>query len=133
MPEFLHIAAFWAVVVVATRLAVCFPQSLLARVLFSRHGPVPIRGESQADYFLRCARFFANWFGQAVMLFITGWAVLQWNAALAGSLYFLVLWAVVVPVLGGVALLAALFAIGRTLWARSGRTSGKRRRGPGLA
>lgn len=124
MPELFHIAAFWVVLVVAIRLAVCFPRSLLARFLFSRHGPLPVRGESQADYFLRCARFGAGWFAQAAGMFVAGWAALQWDASLADSLYFLVLWTAVVPVLGGVALLAALFAFGRSLWARwSGRAS----------
>ena len=124
MSEFLHIAAFWVVLVVAIRLAVCFPQSLLARFLFSRHGPLPVRGESQADYFLRCARFCAQWFAQAAVLFVAGWVALQWDASLADSLYFLVLWTVVVPVLGGTALLAALCALGRSLWARwTGRAS----------
>jgi len=114
-PELLHIATFWAVVVLAIRLAVCFPQSLLARILFSRHGPVRARHESQADYFLRCARFAGSWSMQAGFLFIVGWAVVQWDASLLDSLYFLVLWAVVVPAVGSVALLAALFATGRWL------------------
>jgi hypothetical protein len=116
MPELLHIAAFWAVVVVVIRLAVCFPQSLLARFLFSHHGPLPVRGESQAAYFLRCARFDASWFMQAVFLFVVGWVALQWDASPVNSLFFLVLWAVVVPALGGVALLAAIFAVGRSIW-----------------
>ena len=118
MPELFHIAAFWAIVVVAIRLAVCFPRSILARILFSHHGPLPVRGESQADYFLRSARFAGSWLMQAGFLLIVGWAGIQWEASLLDSLYFLVLWAVVVPVLGSVALLAALFAVGRSLWTR---------------
>ena len=55
---------------------------------------------------------------QAGFLLIVGWAGIQWEASLLDSLYFLVLWAVVVPVLGSVALLAALFAVGRSLWTR---------------
>jgi hypothetical protein len=118
MPEFVHIAAFWAVVVVAIRLAVCFPQSMLARFLFSHHGPRPVRDESQAGYFLRCARFAGSWLMQAGFLLLAGWVGIQWDPSLLDSLYFVVLWAVVVPVLGGMALLAALFAVGRSLWAR---------------
>ena len=121
MSEILRIAAFWVVVVVAIRVAVCFPQSLLARCLFSHHGPLPVRGESQADYLLRCARFGAGWFAQAAVLFVAGGVALQWNASLADSLYFLVLWTVVVPALGGMALLASLFAFGRSLCARWSR------------
>jgi hypothetical protein len=118
MPELFHIAAFWAVVVVAIRLAVCFPQSMLARFLFSHHGPRPVRGESQADYFLRCARFAWGWLMQAGFLLLIGWVGIQWDPSLLDSLYLIVLWAVVVPVLGTMAMLAALFAVGRSLWAR---------------
>lgn len=124
MRELVHIAAFWVVVVVAIRVAVCFPHSLPACILFSRLGPLPLRGEPQALYLLRCARFGGSWFLQAVVLFGAGWVALRWDASLADSLFFLVLWAVVVPLLGGVALVAALFARGRSVWARRfGRAS----------
>jgi hypothetical protein len=118
MLELFHIAAFWAVVVVVIRLAVCFPQSILARFLFSHHGPLPVRGESPADYFLRCARFAGGWSLQAGFLLFVGWACIQWDPSLLDSLCFVVLWAVVIPVLGSMALLAALFAVCRSLWAR---------------
>jgi len=128
MRELLHIAAFWVVVVVAIRVAVCFPHSLPARILFWRLGPLPLRGEPQALYLLRCARFGGSWFLQAALLFGIGWVVLRWDASLADSLFFLVLWAVVVPLLGGVALVTALFALGRAVWAwrfgRGGSASG---------
>jgi hypothetical protein len=124
MHELLHIAAFWVVVVVAIRVAVCFPQSLPARILFSRLGPLPLHGEPQAHYLLRCARFGGSWFLQAVILFGVGGVALHWDASLVDSLSFLVLWAVVVPVVGGLALMAALFAFGRSLWVwRFGRGS----------
>jgi hypothetical protein len=118
MRELLHIAAFWVVVVVAIRVAVCFPHSVPARILFSRLGPLPLRGEPQAHYLLRCARFGGSWFLQAVVLFGLGGVALGWDASLADSSFFLVLWAVVVPLLGGGALVAALFALGRAIWAR---------------
>jgi hypothetical protein len=50
---------------------------------------------------------------QAAFLFVAGWVALGWDASLADSLFFLVLWAVVIPVLGGVALLASLWALVR--------------------
>ena len=118
MSQFLHIAVFWVVLVIAIRIAVCLPQSLLARVLFSQHGPVALRGESKAEYLLRCARFRASWFLQAVFLFVAGWVALRWDATLTDSLFFLVSWAAVIPLLGVSALVGALFAVGRSLWAR---------------
>ena len=118
MRQLFHIAAFWVVVVVAIRAAVCFPHCLLARIFFSQFGPVPIRGEAKSSYLLRCARFGGSWFMQASFLFVVGWVALDWNASLADSLYFLVLWAVTIPVLGGVALLASLWALARSLWVR---------------
>jgi hypothetical protein len=61
---------------------------------------------------------------QAVVVFGVGWVALRWDAALADSLSFLVLWAVVVPLLAAVALVATLFALGRSVWARRfGRAS----------
>ena len=126
MRQLLHIALFWAVVVVAIRAAVCFPHSMLARILFWRHGPDAIRGESESDYLLRCARYSASWFLQAVFFFVVGWVALRWDVSLVDSLFFLVLWAVVVPILGGVAFLAALFAFGRSIWVRRfGRSRAK--------
>jgi hypothetical protein len=104
--------------VVTIRLAVCFPHSLLARIYFAQFGPEPILGETKSDYLLRCARFSGSWFMQAALLFVVGWFALGWDASLADSLYFLVLWAVVIPVLGGVALLASLWALARLLWVR---------------
>ena len=118
MRQLFHIAAFWVVVVVTIRLAVCFPRSLLARIFFSEFGPTPIRGEAKSDYLLRCARFACSWSMQAAFLFVVGWVALDWDASLADSFYFLVLWAVTIPVLGGIALLASLWALGRSLWTR---------------
>ena len=124
MRQFFYIAAFWVVVVVTIRLAVCFPRSLLARVYFSEFGPAPIRGETKSDYLLRCVRFGGGWFIQALFLFVVGWIALGWQASLADSLYFLVLWAVIIPVLGSVALLGSLWALARLLWIR--RSGGAR-------
>ena len=118
MRQFFYIAAFWVVVVVTIRLAVCFPKSLLARVYFAEFWPAPIRGETRPDYHLRCVRFGGSWFIQASILFVVGWIALGWEASLADSLYFLVLWAVIIPALGGVAFLGSLWALARWLWIR---------------
>jgi hypothetical protein len=118
MRQLLHIAAFWVAMIVAIRVAVCLPRSLLARILFSRFGPVPIRDEPKSDYLLRCARFGGSWFMQAAFFFVAGWVALRWDTSLADSLFFLVLWAVVIPVLGGVALLSSVWALVHSLWVR---------------
>jgi hypothetical protein len=118
MRQLFYIVAFWIVVVVTIRLAVSFPRSLLARVLFTEFGPTPLRGEPKSDYLLRCARFGGSWFVQALNLFVVGWIALSWNVALADSLYFLVLWAVVIPLVGSGALLVSLCALSRCLWLR---------------
>jgi hypothetical protein len=111
MRQLFFIVAFWIVVVVAMRLAVSFPRSLLARVFFTPFGPEPRRGEPRSDYLLRCARFGV------------GWIALEWNASLAESLFFMVLWAVVTPLLGAGALVVSIYALCRCFWIRSfGRT-----------
>ena len=123
MRQLFFIVAFWIVVVVAMRLAVSFPRSLLARVFFTTFGPEPILGETKANYLLRCARFGASWFAQSLVLFAAGWLYLAWQPALADSLFFMVLWAVVIPLLGGAALIVSLCTLSRGLWIRSfGRT-----------
>ena len=118
MRQLLHIAAFWVAMIVAIRVAVCFPGSLLARIFFSTFGPVPIRGEPKSAYLLRCARFGGSWFMQGAFLFVAGWVALKWDTSLADSLFFLVLWAVVIPVLGSVAFLASAWALAHSLWVR---------------
>ena len=123
MRQLFFIVAFWIVVVVAMRLAVSFPRSLLARIFFTPFGPEPVRGEAKSEYLLRCARFGALWFAQSLALFAAGWLALEWRPMLADSLFFMVLWAVVIPLLGGAALVVSLCTLSRCLWIRSlGRT-----------
>jgi hypothetical protein len=119
MRQLFFIVAFWILVVVAMKLAVSFPRSLLARVFFTPFGPAPLRGEARPDYLLRCARFAGSWSAQSFVLFAAGWLALTWFPALAASLFFLVLWAVVVPLLGGGSLVVALYALLRCAWIRS--------------
>jgi hypothetical protein len=123
MRQIFYIAAFWVVVIVTIRLAVCFPRSLLARVLFMRHGPERERGEDASAYFLRCARFHAGWCAQAALVFAVGGVAVAWDPLLQHSVYFLALWAVVVPVLGACELLAAMVSLARAWWLR--RLKGK--------
>ena len=118
MRQIVQIAASWVVVIVAIRLAVCFPHSLLAHVLFSHIGPLRERDESESHYLLRWVRFGMNWFIQAASLFIAGWVALQWEPGLFESLPFAVLWAVVVPLLGLGASIVSLMALARLAWVR---------------
>src|SRR4030095_2230397 len=121
MRQLFFIVAFWIVVVVAMRLAVSFPRSLLARVFFTTFGPEPIPGEAKFHYLLRCARFGGSWFAQSLVLFGAGWLAIEWQPTLADSLFFMVLWAVVIPLLGGAALTVSLCTLSRCLWIRSSR------------
>ena len=116
MRQIVHLAAFWVVVIVAIRLAVCFPQSLLAQVFFSRIGPIRERDESEPHYLLRWACFGTSWFMQAALLFVVGWAALQVDASLFESLVFAVLWVVVGPLFAAGALLVVLLALARLAW-----------------
>lgn len=118
MEQLLHIALFWIAVVVIIRAAVWFPDSLLARVLFWRIDPAPLRGEPEHEYLLRSARFAASWFLQAAVLLVVGRVALAWDPSLVDSPVFLLFWAVVIPALGTATLLAALFAAVRAFWRR---------------
>jgi hypothetical protein len=82
-----------------------------------------MRGETKPDYLLRCARFAGSWLVQSLVLFAVGWLALERVPALVNSLFFMVLWAVVIPLLGAGALAVMLYAVLRWLWIRSsGRT-----------
>jgi hypothetical protein len=131
MRYFFDIMVFWAVVIVAIRVLVHFPNSVLARVVFSQQGPLPIRGESRSGYFLRWAAFWRGWLVQALCLFGAGWVALRWEASLGDSLVFLVFWGVVVPLLGGVAFLGTVFTLAAAWWIRRfGRERNSRNSAP---
>jgi hypothetical protein len=116
MPELLHVAVFWVFVIVVIRVGVCFPSSLFARILFLHYGPVAVRGEPKIDYLLRCARFRCGWFAQALLAFVGGWIMFRWEPTILESLYFVVLWAVVVPALAAGALVGTLSSLAQWLW-----------------
>lgn len=118
MRPFVDIAVFWAVVLAGICVLARFPQSWPGRVLFARLGPLPIRGEPRSRYLLRWALFGADWFVQAILVLAIGAVALRLQPWLAESLYFLVLWAVVVPLLATVALTGSLLAAGAALWKR---------------
>ena len=118
MRHIVEIVAFWAIVIVAIQLLAQFPHSLLARICFSHQGPLPIRGESRSNHLLRWCGYWASWLAQAIVVFGAGWIALRWHPSLSDSTVFLVFWGVVVPLLGCVGLLGALFAVIASYWIR---------------
>ena len=77
-----------------------------------------VYGELRSRYLLRWGLFGGGWFVQAILVLAIGAAALRLQPWLAESLYFLVLWAVVVPLFAAVALSGSLFAVGAALWRR---------------
>ena len=118
MREFVSIAVFWIIVLAGIFVLARFPQSWLGRVLFTRLGPLPIRGESRSRYLLRWAAYAAGWFVQTVLVLGIGAIAVQLHPWLAESLYFLVFWAIVVPFLASVALIVSVLAVAAALWRR---------------
>ena len=118
MREFANIAVFWIVVLAGIVVLARFPHTWLGRVLFTRLGPLPVRGESRSRYLLRWAAYASGWFVQAVLVLGIGAVALQLHPWLAESLYFLVFWAIVVPLLASVALIVSLLAVAAALWRR---------------
>lgn len=101
---------FWVVVIVAIRLLVIFPNNILSRIAFSRHGPVQLPGESRSHYLLRQSRYALGWLAQAAFLLACGWYAAQQFPELTDETWFLALFAVTLPVLGAIALIGALVA-----------------------
>ena len=116
MRQLVYSAAFWFALVVAIRLAVCFPRSLLARLLFSYHGPVPDRGESEWAFRFRRARFFAGFALQCALLLALG--ALTRDRISSESLYLAVLLDAVIPALACLFVAAGLVETARALWRR---------------
>ncbi|HEV3238987.1 MAG TPA: hypothetical protein VG429_01180 [Casimicrobiaceae bacterium] len=118
MRQFIEIAAFWAIVLVAICVLSRYPESWPGRILFARLGPLPQRREPRSRYLLRWSLYCASWFVQAVVVLAIGWAVLRLNSSLYASLFFQVFWLAVVPLLAAVALLASLVTLTAAVWRR---------------
>jgi hypothetical protein len=118
LSHFINVAIFSVIVLVAILVLAHYPNSWLGRVAFARLGPVPLRFEPRSLYFLRWAAFAADWFAQAILVFLIGWLV--WSAApsLSDSLPFIVLWLVVVPLLAIVSLVGTAVALVAYTWRR---------------
>jgi hypothetical protein len=118
MRQFVEIALFWVLVLAGICVLARFPQSFVGRLLFTRLGPLPLRGELRSRYLLRWALYAAGWFFQAVLVLGIGAFALRLQPGLAESLSFLVFWAVVVPLLAVGAFAGALLAASASLWRR---------------
>lgn len=106
-----RVVVFWIVVIAAISMLRLFPGSLIARVVFSRQGPLPRRGEARSRYMLRWAGYWGSWVLQAAVVFAGCALAASWFSLLADSLWFLAFWIVVVPVLAAVAFFAGLVAL----------------------
>ncbi|HVO87959.1 MAG TPA: hypothetical protein VMV45_05425 [Casimicrobiaceae bacterium] len=127
MPQLLHSVAFWIAIIVAARVAVCYPHSAFSRFLLSRIAPTRSAGESRRCYRMRCASLAVGWFAQAAVLVSLGWVALRFDASLADSLYFMVMWIAVVPAVATCALLVALSSLALALLTREPSTADRAR------
>lgn len=107
----LRVIVFWLIVIAAIRLLQLFPQSLPARLAFSRQGPLPLRGEARSRYRLRWAAYWGSWTLQATLVFAACRLAASWLPSLAESLWFLAFWIAVVPALGAIAFVAGVAAL----------------------
>jgi len=106
-----HAVVFWMVVIGAIALLRLFPDSLPSRLVFAEQGPAPRRGDRRSRYLLRWAAYWWSWVAQCALVFAGCWLAATQVPALAGALWFLVLWLVVVPVLAAIAALAGIVVL----------------------
>ncbi len=118
MRQFVEIAVFWVIVLIAICVLARYPESWPGRILFARQGPLPLRREPRSRYLLRWSLCCANWFFQAVVVLAIGWAALRLDSSLFASLFFQVFWLAVVPLLAAAALLSSLATLTAALWRR---------------
>jgi hypothetical protein len=85
---------------------------------FSWYGPVPHPGELKSHFLARWCVYALGWLAQILFLFACGYCFSLWFPEVAKTTLFLVLWAVTLPMLGGMALLGAAIAAGASLKAK---------------
>jgi hypothetical protein len=118
MRQFIEIAVFWGIVLIAICVLSRYPESWPGRILFARQGPLPLSREPRSRYLLRWSLYCANWFVQAGVVLAIGWAALRLDSSLYAALFFQVFWLAVVPLMAAVALLASLATLAAALWRR---------------
>src|SRR5271169_5069843 len=118
MRQFVEIALFWLLVLVAICVLARFPDSWPGRILFARQGPLPVREQPRIRYLLRWSAYAAGWFAQAMFVLGVGWAGQLLDPSLVAALFFQVFWMAVVPLLAAAGLIGSLLALGAALWTR---------------
>jgi hypothetical protein len=113
-----RIVVFWMFVIAAISMLRLFPDSLPARLAFARLGPLPRRDESRSGYLLRWAGYWGSWVAQCTLVATVCWFLSSRVPALAESMWFLALWAVVVPTLAAFASLSGLAVLAAAAKAR---------------
>jgi hypothetical protein len=111
MPFYAKLAIFWVGLYLAIYLLGRFPNSLISRLAFSWHGPVPVPGERKSHFLFRQAGYAVNWLAQIAFLFALGYVATWWRPSLGEETWFLALWAFALPIFGGMALLGAILAV----------------------
>jgi hypothetical protein len=106
-----RIVVFWMIVIAVISMLRLFSDTLPARLAFARLGPLPRDGEARSRYLVRWAGYCGSWVGQcAIVMAACGFLASRFTA-LGESLWFLALWAVVVPALAAIASLGCLAAL----------------------
>ncbi|HSS70121.1 MAG TPA: hypothetical protein VLQ46_05645 [Casimicrobiaceae bacterium] len=114
-----RIVVFWMIVIATISMLRLFRDTLPARLAFARLGPLPHGGEARSRYLLRWAAYWGSWVAQCALVMAACGFLGSRVAGLGESLWFLVLWAVVVPALAAIAslgCLAALLAAVKARW-----------------
>jgi hypothetical protein len=113
-----RVVVFWMIVIAAISMLRLFPDALPARLAFARLGPLPRDGEARSRYLMRWAGYWGSWGAQCVLVTAVCAFLASRVPALAGALWFLALWAVVVPALAAIASLGCLAALVAAVKAR---------------
>jgi len=106
-----RIVVFWMIVIAAISMLRLFPDSLPARLAFGRLGPLPHGNEAHSRYLMRWAAYWGSWVAQSALVMAACGFLASRVVALGESLWFLALWAVVVPALAAIASLGCLAAL----------------------
>lgn len=110
MPFEAKLAVFWVAVWAALWWLRRNPESLLASLALSWHGPFPREGENKSRFHVRQALFALGWLSQFLVV-LAGGALLAWlEPDLSDTTAFLLVFAFAMPLAAAIALLGALLA-----------------------
>ena len=118
MSFYAKLAGFWVIVYAEVWLLARFPNSRVSRLAFSWQGPISVAGERKSEYLFRWAVCALGWLAQIAFVFAVGYLIAWWRPWIQDEWWFLAIWAFALPLLGGIAILGALGATLRALWAK---------------